>query len=308
MSAPGLQNTAVGVIELVGVPFDGYGRSGHQARAAAALRGAGLAHAFEGHQVVDTGDLELPAPSPERGRDTSLINEPALLALTDALSARVTAAVSAQRFPIVVGGDCSVLFGVIACPMPDWCSSTATRTPCHWTSPRTERPPNTEIGLLLGMTGGLLRGPLAQRRATLQRGKLAMLGPRDIAWRRRFNVGTLADAGVWLRDLTAVAVDPAGVARDAVTVASREGGGWWLHTDLDVLDPLEFAAQGLPDVDDEPGGLTWSQLTEILVAAIAAGGCLGWSAVIYDPDQDPDRTDAQRIIDLVSNVGAALRP
>jgi arginase len=57
----------VGVIELVGVPFDGYGRPGHQARAAAALHGAGLAHAFEGHQVVDSGDLELPAPSPERG-------------------------------------------------------------------------------------------------------------------------------------------------------------------------------------------------------------------------------------------------
>jgi arginase len=299
----------VGVIELVGVPFDGYGRSGHQARAAAALRGAGLAHAFEGHQVVDTGDLELPAPSPERGRDTSLINEPALLALTDALSARVAAAVSAQRFPIVVGGDCSVLFGVIA----GLSDAGLVFVDGHEDSMPLDvsedgEAANTEIGLLLGVTGGLLRGPLAQRRATLQRGKLAMLGPRDIAWRRRFNVGTLADAGVWLRDLTAVAVDPAGVARDAVTVASREGSGWWLHTDLDVLDPLEFAAQGLPDVDDEPGGLTWSQLTEILVAAIAAGGCLGWSAVIYDPDQDPDRTDAQRIIDLVSNVGAALRP
>ena len=227
MSAPGLQNAAVGVIELVGVPFDGYGRSGHQARAAAALRGAGLAHAFEGHQVVDTGDLELPAPSPERGRDTSLINEPALLALTGALSARVAAAVSAQRFPIVVGGDCSVLFGVIA----GLSDAGLVFVDGHEDSMPLDvsedgEAANTEIGLLLGMTGGLLRGPLAQRRATLQRGKLAMLGPRDIAWRRRFNVGTLADAGVWLRDLTAVAVDPAGwLATPSRSPPGRAAGG-----------------------------------------------------------------------------------
>ena len=81
---------------------------------------------------------------------------------------------------------------------------------------------------------------------------------------------------------------------------------WWLHVDLDVLDPVEFPAQGLPDVADDPLGLTWGQLTGLLTAAVAAGGCIGWSLAIYDPDQDPDRSSAARILALVSAVASAL--
>ncbi|MFD4433035.1 arginase family protein, partial [Nocardia sp. NPDC058497] len=70
--------------------------------------------------------------------------------------------------------------------------------------------------------------------------------------------------------------------------------------------PEQFPAQGLPDVADEPNGLTWDQLTRALIAAVARGGCLGWSLAIYDPDQDPDRSDAQRIVRLVADTIAAL--
>jgi len=77
---------------------------------------------------------------------------------------------------------------------------------------------------------------------------------------------------------------------------------WWLHVDLDVLDPMEFPAQGLPDVADEPGGLTRTQLAALLSAATGAGGCAGLSMAIYDPDQDPDRSGARYIVELVGAV------
>ena len=47
-------------IELIGVPFDGYGRAGHQARAAGALHDAGLRDAFDHHHVIDDDDLGCP--------------------------------------------------------------------------------------------------------------------------------------------------------------------------------------------------------------------------------------------------------
>jgi arginase len=82
---------------------------------------------------------------------------------------------------------------------------------------------------------------------------------------------------------------------------------WWLHVDLDVLDPVAFPAQGLPDVDDDPGGLSPAQLTTALTAAAAGGGCAGFSVAIYDPDQDPDRSGARQVVDLVGAVAAVLR-
>ena len=53
--------SGVADIELIGVPFDGYGRPGNQALAADALRDAGLLDAFEHHHVVGDDDLDLPA-------------------------------------------------------------------------------------------------------------------------------------------------------------------------------------------------------------------------------------------------------
>ena len=78
---------------------------------------------------------------------------------------------------------------------------------------------------------------------------------------------------------------------------------WWLHIDLDVLDPVEFPAQGLPDVEDEPGGLTWDQLTDLVVSLFGSPAhCVGASLAIYDPDQDHDRADANKIIEFVRNA------
>ena len=87
---------------------------------------------------------------------------------------------------------------------------------------------------------------------------------------------------------------------------ARVADRWWLHVDLDVLDPVELPAQGIPGVEDESDGLTWPQLTRLLTTAVATGGCVGWSMAIYDPDQDPDRSSAARIVELVEAVASAL--
>jgi arginase len=132
---------------------------------------------------------------------------------------------------------------------------------------------------------------------------LVILGPRDDDWRRQFNVGTLADSQVWLAPLAEVADDPCGTGRRAIEHLSARVDRWWLHIDLDVLDPVQFPAQGLPDVDDEPGGLTWDQLTD-LVSALFTGqaSCVGGSLAIYDPDQDPDGLGAAQIVAFIRNV------
>lgn len=169
---------------------------------------------------------------------------------------------------------------------------------------------NCELGLLLGLTGRLLTGSLAARLPALAIDGLSMLGQRDAEWRRQFNVGSLADLGVWSRTLDQMRHDPAGAARAAAANLRTATRPWWLHVDLDVLDPEVFTAQGLPDVPDEPDGLDIDQLTAVLTTAASTGGCVGLSVTIYDPDQDPDRSGAEAIVQLIGatvQVCARLR-
>jgi arginase len=201
------------VIELIGVPFDGFGRVGHQSSAAEVLRAAGLAHAFDAEGVLGDADLRLPPPNPGRAPGSGLMNEAALMALTGALAARVASAITAGRFPIVYGGDCSLLLGAM-CGLRDAVSAPGLlfvdghqdTTPLDVS--RDGEAANMEVGLLLGLTGQLAPPALRARLPVLDADALAVLGPRDRELRRELNLASLADLGVHFRDHAAVAADP----------------------------------------------------------------------------------------------------
>src|ERR671918_686848 len=99
--------------ELIGVPYTSMARPGGIAEAIGALRSAGLAERLAGLGVPDTGDMELDAPSGERG-PSGLLNEQALAQLVVTTRDLVSAAHGRDRAPLLVGGDCPVLLGALA--------------------------------------------------------------------------------------------------------------------------------------------------------------------------------------------------
>jgi arginase len=296
-------------IQLIATPFDGFGREGHQARAAAALSAAGLDGAF-GTREVQRSDMALPAPDPRRAPGSGLMNEAALLELVDAIHDHVGDALAAGRFPVVHGGECSVLLAAVSALSDHHGPAGLVFVDGHEdTTPLDVSPDgeaaNMELGLLLGITGQLAPARLRRRLPALETAALAMLGPRDHELRRSLNLASLADRGVHFRGCDEIAADPARAAVGAVEHVRSTAPSWWLHTDLDVLAQDVFTAGRVPDDEDEPGGLDWAQLTELTSAALACGGCAGWSIVIYDPEQDADGSQARRIVQFVSDVAAA---
>jgi arginase len=128
-----------------------------------------------------------------------------------------------------------------------------------------------------------------------------MLGQRDDTYRRKLNVPTVADR-VLLRPPDELRPDPADAGREAADRGGAQAPGWWLPTLLDVLARSEFTACGAPGETLLPAGLTWSELTGIVSAALRTGGCRGWSIAVYHPDLDPGGQAAARSVTLVTDA------
>jgi arginase len=69
-----------------------------------------------------------------------------------------------------------------------------------------------------------------------------------------------------------------------------------------VLDRREFIACGAASDDAMPGGLTWPELAAITSSALQVGGARGWSLGVYNPDLDPERQAAKRIVKFIADV------
>ncbi len=76
------------------------------------------------------------------------------------------------------------------------------------------------------------------------------------------------------------------------SLASDRPDGFWIHLDVDVLDPLIMPAVDSPD----PGGLSYPELNTMLDSLLSHPLCTGLEITILDPDRDPDGKIVQQFI------------
>lgn len=115
-------------------------------------------------------------------------------------------------------------------------------------------------------------------------------------------MGWCAADRVRLVPAAALHQDPAEIGRRAAAQVASRAPSWWLHIDLDVLDRDEFSACGAAGEVALPGGLSWAELAALTSSALGVGGVRGWSLGIYNPDVDPQRRAAGRIVNFVADA------
>ncbi len=88
-------------------------------------------------------------------------------------------------------------------------------------------------------------------------------------------------------------------ARKAVArLASAPTLGFWIHVDMDVLNTGSMPAVDSP----QTGGLTPQELSALLQAALHSDRCVGMEITIYDPTLDPAGRGADLIVKILAEV------
>jgi arginase len=286
--------------ELIGVPYSSMAKPGGIADAIRVLREVGLAERITGAR--DTGDLSLLDGSGARGR-SGLLNERALGHLVAATREAVSGSLGRGGRPLLVGGDCPVLLGALAACRDRHGAAGLLLVDGHedaWPpqlSPTGEAS-DSEVAIALGRIGELPE-PLDGLVPLLGPEAVSMLGPRDRHEIEQAGVESLAETVAFLRDDEAVRADTAHASvREAIRALANSAPAFWLHIDLDVLRTDEFPAADYT----QPGGLAWDELLEVATRAMAGPDCVGCSIVIYNPDLDPERTSAARIVRFASDL------
>jgi arginase len=84
------------------------------------------------------------------------------------------------------------------------------------------------------------------------------------------------------------------------SLKAETSDGFWIHLDVDVLDPLIMPAVDSPD----QGGLTYPELNMMLENLLMDPLCIGMEITILDPDRDPE---GKYIREFISQVGTTIR-
>ena len=296
-------------LAIVGVPYNSAGTETAEALAPAALRAEGLIDALAAHNdVADYGDISIdPAPTGKRDRQSGIIDPDSLVSMVSATRKAIARAYDERRMPIVVGGDCALLLGgLLAARDQLGYGPGLLFVDGHEDSYDPKKSLNgeaadMELGLAVGFTKLEGIDDLARELPIIDPREVVLLGPRDRGQVETEGHRSVASRVIVLDDTELRAAGIEATVNRWLDQFQHRPGRFWFHLDWDVLTVEEMPAVSYP----QPGGLTWDEIEPVAGAAIHAHHLVGMDTTLYNPELDPDRTCARRIVSFLAEVTRA---
>lgn len=227
---------------------------------------------------------------------TGIRNLPELIDYSRQYAATIKEIISAKLFPIVIGGDCSILIG----------SMMALKQLGNYGLVHIDGHTDYAIAKISSSTGGTAGMDLAivtgigDNAITNIDGLKPYVAEANTAqfanrcYDKTFN-GNFYNTDIFSADLPVLRKK--GIEKTVTEFAEKlktnKVEGVWLHIDADVLNGEIMPAVDSPQDD----GLSYAELKTLLHTFIKSGMVTGFQLTIYDPDLDPDRTIGKRLVD-----------
>ncbi|MCE9666458.1 arginase family protein [Myxococcus stipitatus] len=242
-----------------------------------------------------------------RDAETKVLNPHTIADVAKRLADAVERVLQAGRFPVVLGGDCSILLGCLLGVRRTGARAGLAFMDGHtdfW--PPEASPMGGTAGMDLWLSSG--RGPsvlsdLEGLRPLVRDEDVAILGVRDPdVWGIEVAAEHARDTAMAWLDLDVLRKEGMAAGAERALARFRASGvqGFWMHLDADVMHD-----DVMPAVDSrQPDGLRVEELSELLSHLVASGMALGIDVTIYDPSLDPERHAAHALVDtLVNGLG-----
>lgn len=269
------------------------------------LLGFGLAERIHARRAAR---LMVPSKDPVPDPETGTLNARAIAAWSPKLADAVEAVLDAGEFPVVLGGDCTIVLGsMLAFRRRGRYGLFFIDGNADFFQPEAE--PNGE-GASMDLAFVTGHGP---SHLTDIEGRGPLVRPEDaVAFAYRDHKDQEEYGSQPLpKELKAIdlpAVRAMGIeaaAREAVDHLTRKDlDGFFIHLDADCLDDAI-----MPAVDFRvPGGLSWDELGAALRVAMASGKAVGIEITIYNPRLDEDGSAGRGLADVLAATLGTVAP
>jgi arginase len=263
--------------------------------------------ALRDHRLVtrlaarDAGCLTPPRYDPNNWRPGEGVCQASKIAgYSVRLADRIGSIIDANEFPVVLGGDCSIVLGA-ALAINRLAEELGGRTGLVFVDGHSDfrHPGNANyVGAAAGEDLALVTGRgqvelagIENRRPYLRDADVVVLGIREHDEYRM----DLQAAGIATRPVPELRAE--GAARTARWARDQlaDCAGFWLHVDVDVLDPAVMPAVDAPD----DGGIAHRELELLVAELVGDDSCLGIEVTVFDPDHDPEGSYAAELVDTL---------
>ena len=237
----------------------------------------------------------------ERDRVTLLLNPDFIKTFSIRLADRVSSVIRSMRYPIVLGGDCSIVIGNLLALRP------LGRYGLFFIDGHADfyQPEASLTGEVADMDLAIVsgRGPdvltnINNFKPLVRDQDIILFGYRDREQAASFGSQDVRNTDINSFDLTYVKeLGITTAASEAVKKLLQQDEllGFWIHIDADVLDDSI-----MPAVDYRlNGGLSFSELSELLKIIVASRRTVGMDITIFNPNFDADGSIAHRFVSSI---------